>query len=85
MKNACLKHTNKNKTSTLITSLFCAFVLLSLSACGQRGALFIPNTPEAAQRSTIGDVLTKPANPAQASTLAPSSPPTTQTPLAPAK
>lgn len=81
MKNTYPKHTNKNKASALITAILCACVLLSLSACGQRGSLYIPNTPEAAQRSTIGDVLTKPSSPATSTTPAPA----TQTPPAPAK
>ena len=85
MKNTYPNHINKNKASALITALFtalwCAGVLLSLSACGQRGSLYIPNTPEAAQRSTIGDVLTQPSSPATSTTPAPA----TQTPPAPAK
>lgn len=81
MKNTYPKHTNKNKASALITAILCAGVLLSLSACGQRGSLYIPNTPEAAQRSTISDVLTKPSSPATSTTPAPA----TQTPPAPAK
>lgn len=82
MKNTCLKHTNKNITRALIKSMVSACVLVSLSACGQRGALIIPKTPEAAQRSTIGDVLTNPANPAPTGTAAPTA---NQAPLAPAK
>ena len=62
MKNTYPKHSSKNRTKVLIASVSAACLSLSLAACGQSGALYIPNTPEAAQRSTIGDVLTKPAN-----------------------
>lgn len=62
MKKTYLKHGNKNRTNVFIICLSIACMSLSLTACGQSGALYIPNTPEAAQRSTIGDVLTKPAN-----------------------
>ncbi len=78
MKNTHLKHSNKNSTPALIACISCVCVLLLLTACGQRGALYIPNTPEAAQRSTIGDVLTKPA-------ANPSATPSTTTSPAPAK
>jgi predicted small lipoprotein YifL len=81
MKNIYLKHGNKNRTNLFIACVSVACMSLPLAGCGQSGALYIPNTPEAAQRSTIGDVLTKPANTSPASTPAPS----TQTPPAPAK
>ena len=60
MKIKHLKHGNKigNHTAGVVAAM--ALSCLLLSACGQRGALYIPNTPEAAQRSTIGDVLTQP-------------------------
>ena len=81
-KNAYSKHTNKNIAVVLTRYLLSVCVLVSLNACGQRGSLYIPNTPEAAQRSTIGDVLTKPTSPASTSTPATTA---TQTPTAPAK
>ena len=76
MKNEYLKHGNKigNRTAGVVAAMVLSSLLLG--ACGQRGALYIPKTPEAAQRSTIGDVLT---NPAASATSA------TETPPAPAK
>jgi predicted small lipoprotein YifL len=76
MKNTFLKHGNKNRTNMFIACLSIACVSLSLVACGQSGALYIPKTPEAAQRSTIGDVLTKPAStaPTQTAPTAPATP-----------
>ncbi|QDL39617.1 hypothetical protein EUB48_03775 [Rhodoferax sediminis] len=40
-------------------------VLLTLSACGQKGALFLPTEPAAAQRATLIQTL-RPGPPAQA-------------------
>jgi predicted small lipoprotein YifL len=75
MKKTYLKHGNKNGTDLFIACLSVACMSLSLVACGQSGALYIPKTPEAAQRSTIGDVLTKPASTTSpVPTLAPASP-----------
>ena len=76
MKNEHLKHSNKigNHTAGVVAAM--ALSCLLLSACGQRGALFIPNTPEAAQRSTIGDVLTQPGG----TTPTPQTPPASPTP-----
>ncbi|MDR3451784.1 MAG: lipoprotein [Rhodoferax sp.] len=44
-------------------------VLLALSACGQKGALFLPTEPAAAQRATLVQTLS-PGQAAQASTPA---------------
>jgi predicted small lipoprotein YifL len=61
MKNNHARHGNKI-TSTVCCKAIVACALLSLlAACGQRGSLYIPTAPEAAQRSTIVDTLTKPA------------------------
>jgi predicted small lipoprotein YifL len=83
MQNYQSQHSNKienhqNRTAIVVSMLVSACFLLS--ACGQRGALYIPNSPEAAQRSTIGDVLTKPASAAPTLTT-----PTTPATPAPAK
>jgi predicted small lipoprotein YifL len=58
MKNTHSKHSNKNIFNTHLVSMSCACALLLLTACGQRGALYIPTAPEAAQRATIVDTLT---------------------------
>jgi predicted small lipoprotein YifL len=84
MKNTYLKHGNKNRTNVFIACISIACVSLSLVACGQSGALYIPKTPEAAQRSTIGDVLTKPAN-TTTTTPSPTAPTTAPATPAPAK
>ncbi|OOG51515.1 lipoprotein [Polaromonas sp. C04] len=44
--------------------------LLTLSACGQKGALFLPTEPAAAQRATLIQTL-RPGQPAQAPAPAP--------------
>ncbi len=64
MKNNHLSHGNKI-AYRLLKSIAITFTAMSLlAACGQRGSLYIPTAPEAAQRSTIVDTLTKPAIPA---------------------
>ncbi|MDO8767414.1 MAG: lipoprotein [Burkholderiaceae bacterium] len=43
-------------------------LMLSLAACGQRGALYLPTSPAGAQRATLVETLTAPvAAPAAAS------------------
>lgn len=75
---------DRNRNLFVVSTM--ALSSLLLGGCGQRGSLYIPNTPEAAQRSTIGDVLTnKPANPATNPGAAPHSAPTTTPETAPAK
>jgi predicted small lipoprotein YifL len=75
MKNNHARHGNKI-TSTLCykTIATCTFLSL-LAACGQRGALYIPTAPEAAQRGTIVDTLTKPSTSSTNATNAPSANP----------
>jgi predicted small lipoprotein YifL len=69
MKTTHQKHSNKNRTAGHLSRISLACIVLLLNGCGQRGALYIPTAPEAAQRSTIGDVLTnKPATSAPATT-----------------
>jgi predicted small lipoprotein YifL len=84
MKNTYLEHSNKNRTDVFIACMSVACMSLLLAGCGQSGALYIPNTPEAAQRSTIGDVLTKPAN-TTTTTPSPIAPTTAPATPAPAK
>jgi predicted small lipoprotein YifL len=63
----------------LVRTLLLATGVLSLSACGQPGALYLPTEPAAAQRATLPQTLT-PANPFEATPAAPipSSKPTAQ-------
>ncbi|MDO8457587.1 MAG: lipoprotein [Burkholderiaceae bacterium] len=51
-----------------------AGLTLSLVACGQRGPLYIPTAPAAAQRSTLVETLATP--PATATSPAPAAPST---------
>jgi predicted small lipoprotein YifL len=65
MKTTDSKNSNKIASGTLTKSVFTAtgvMLLLALTACGQRGALYIPTAPEAAQRATIVDTVTAPAS-----------------------
>jgi predicted small lipoprotein YifL len=65
MKTTHSKHSNKIASGALAKSAFTAsgvMLLLALTACGQRGALYIPTAPEAAQRATIVDTVTTPAD-----------------------
>ena len=61
MKNHHSSHGNKIANRLLKTVVVVGAVMGFLAACGQRGSLYIPTAPEAAQRSTIVDTLTKPA------------------------
>jgi predicted small lipoprotein YifL len=58
MKNTQSKHGNKIAHAAFKKSVISLILIAALSACGQRGALFIPTVPEAAQRSTILNTLT---------------------------
>ena len=58
-----------------VASVACAMALLA--ACGQKGALYMPNDPEFKQRATLPDIVRRqlpgspaepPANPASATT-----------------
>lgn len=63
MKNTHSKHSIKIENRVFAKTSFAAIVLmlgLALTACGQRGALYLPTAPEAAQRSSIVDTLTTP-------------------------
>jgi predicted small lipoprotein YifL len=61
MKNRYLSHSNKI-ASRLLTTVLLAFSAISfLTACGQRGSLYIPTAPEAAQRASIVETLNGPA------------------------
>ena len=46
-----------------VASALCALVLLT--ACGQKGALYMPNDPEFKQRATLPDIVRRqlPSNP----------------------
>jgi predicted small lipoprotein YifL len=61
MKNHHSSHGNKIANRLLITVVLAGAAISFLTACGQRGSLYLPTAPEAAQRSSIVDALTKPA------------------------
>lgn len=65
MKSIYLKNSNKIARTVFKKSsiglIFALALTACISACGQRGALFIPTAPEAAQRSSIVNTLTTPA------------------------
>ncbi len=61
-----MKNHHSSDSNKIAGSLFRHVVLVCAAAalfagCGQRGSLYLPTAPEAAQRSTIVDTLTKPA------------------------
>ena len=65
MKTTYSKHSNKIAHHALAKSTSMALgvmLLCALTACGQRGALYIPTAPEAAQRATIVDTVTTPGS-----------------------
>jgi predicted small lipoprotein YifL len=62
MKNNYPSHGNKIEQRLLKTITIACTAISLLAACGQRGSLYLPTAPEAAQRSTIVDTLTKPAS-----------------------
>jgi predicted small lipoprotein YifL len=55
-------HSNKITNRLLKSVAIACTAMCLLAACGQRGSLYLPTAPEAAQRSTIVDTLTKPAS-----------------------
>lgn len=61
MKNYHSSHSNKIANRLLKTVVVVGAVMGFLTACGQRGSLYIPTTPEAAQRSSIVETLSVPA------------------------
>ena len=61
MKNSHPKHSNKIANRLLKSVVMACAAMSLLTACGQRGSLYIPTAPEAAQRSSIVDTLTTPA------------------------
>jgi predicted small lipoprotein YifL len=64
MKNNQSSHGNKIAATLLRNVVIASAALGLLAGCGQRGSLYIPAAPEAAQRGTIVDTLIKPAAPA---------------------
>jgi predicted small lipoprotein YifL len=65
MKNHHSSHGNKITNSLLKPVVLACATSALLAGCGQRGSLYIPTAPEAAQRSTIVDTLTKPSSATQ--------------------
>lgn len=45
----------------LVCASLSIFVLFAVTGCGQRGSLYLPTAPEAAQRSSIVETLSAPA------------------------
>lgn len=68
--------------SAALRALACAGVTL-LGACGQRGPLYIPDTPAAAQRATLPQVLTGRGESATAAGEAASAPALPRAPVLP--
>jgi predicted small lipoprotein YifL len=60
MRNTHPKHGNKIANRLYTKPVTSLILLMALTACGQRGALYIPTAPEAAQRSSIVETLTSP-------------------------
>jgi predicted small lipoprotein YifL len=62
MKNNHLNHGNKITHRLLKSTAIASITMSLLAACGQRGSLYLPTAPEAAQRSSIVETLSTPAN-----------------------
>ena len=64
------------KTQTILSTALCGAACLLLAACGQKGDLYIPREPEAAQRATLPRTLLpiKRTAPAQPGASAPDAP-----------
>ena len=61
-----------NRVATLLAmGLSVAGLTLSVTACGQRGALYLPTTPAGVERASLVDTLTKPAATAPATAPVP--------------
>ena len=65
MKNNHSSHSNKiasmfQQNVGIVCASLSLFVLSALAGCGQRGSLYLPTTPEAAQRSSIVETLSAP-------------------------
>jgi predicted small lipoprotein YifL len=83
MKNHHSSHSNKIANRLLKSVVIACTAMSLLAACGQRGSLYIPTVPEAAQRSSIVETLSAPAtNDADknnsSSTRSPMTPPATK-------
>ncbi len=66
MKNNQSGHGNKiarmvQKNVGIVSASLSLFALFALAGCGQRGSLYLPTAPEAAQRSSIVETLSAPA------------------------
>ena len=65
-----------------VATCVCAAVLLS--ACGQKGALYMPNDPEFKQRATLPDIVRRQLPGGNATPNAPSPTPAAPAPVSPA-
>jgi predicted small lipoprotein YifL len=61
MKNSHASHSNKIATAVLRKIAVVSAVFGLFAGCGQRGSLYLPTVPEAAQRSSIVETLAVPA------------------------
>ncbi|MEO6291528.1 MAG: lipoprotein [Burkholderiaceae bacterium] len=55
----------------LAMGLSVACLTLTVTACGQRGTLYLPTTPAGMERASLVDTLTKPATTAPAAAPVP--------------
>ncbi|MBK8073235.1 MAG: lipoprotein [Ramlibacter sp.] len=60
----------QQRSRILVMALFLACGAASLQACGQKGPLYLPDTPSAAQRATLPQTLRPGASAAPPATAA---------------
>ena len=81
--NAIMKNNNQivNRVAALLAmGLSVACLTLSVTACGQRGSLYLPTTPAGVERASLVDTLTKPAATAPTAAVPATPEPATATP-----
>jgi predicted small lipoprotein YifL len=61
MKNNNPSHSNKIASTLLRQVVLVCSASALFAGCGQRGSLYLPTAPEAAQRSSIVETLSSPA------------------------
>jgi predicted small lipoprotein YifL len=86
--NAIMKNISQivNRVATMLAmGLSAAGLILSLTACGQRGPLYLPTMPAGVERASLVDTLTKPSATAPAALPAAPAPVTAPVTATPAK
>lgn len=68
---------------SILASALAPIVLVALGGCGQKGPLYIPDTPAAAQRATLPQTVWGGARAAPASAPAPAAEPAPESTLSP--